>query len=156
TVSITCRAMVITVTIVPIIALITVKITVNAAAVPVVMLSPQRSHAATIKSRIDRMMSRIGPIIIVTKSHTTLRAVPTTSTTAFHAFTNVVTSVSPGHSQKISTERMFPLTMYHTTSTAPRTTFHNVFQTKVLLSRFAPRLEVHNSTTDPIIDSTLS
>src|SRR5699024_5729851 len=134
TVSITCRAMVITVTIVPIIALITVKITVNAAAVPVVMLSPQRSHAATIKSRIDRMMSRIGPIIIVTNSHTTLRAVPTTSTAAFHAFTNVVISVSPAKSQKIRTAPMIPLTMFHMNSTATRTTFHTVFQTIVVFS----------------------
>src|SRR5699024_1035379 len=148
--------MVITVTIVPIIALITVKITVNAAAVPVVMLSPQRSHAATIKSRIDRMMSRIGPIIIVTKSYTTLRAVPTTSTTAFHAVTNVVTSVSPAKSKKIRTAPMIPLTMFHMNSKATRTTFHTVFQTIVVFSWIASWLEVHHSTTAPMIDTTMS
>ena len=126
-----------TVTIVPIIALITVKITVNAAAVPVVILSPQRSHAATIRSSIARITSSTGPKIIWTKSHTTLRAVPTMSTTAFHALTNVVTSVSPAKFQNIRTPPIIPLTMFNMNSTATRTTFHTVFQTCSALARIS-------------------
>ena len=127
----------ITVTIVPSIPPIIERMNVKAAAVPVVMLSPQRSHAATIKSSIARITSNTGPIIIVTKSHTTLRAVPTTSTTAFHALTNVVTSVSPAKFQNIRTPPIIPLTMLSINSTATRTTFHTVFQTCSALARIS-------------------
>ena len=101
----------------------------NAPAVAEIIVSPQTSHSKIIQSNIATMTSNIGPIISVTKSHTTFRAVPTISTTAFHAFKNVVMIVSPAKFQKISTPPMMPTIMFHTSSTATITIPHTVFQT---------------------------